>query len=112
MTGGSVGGLVVTQEDDGRMLRCRPGDVLSVCLREIPTSGYVWEAGVPEDVEVTADRYEERPGTALGGAGNRVFSLRVLRPSDASVEFVLRRPWGGADSAIERVSFVIGSSGG
>jgi predicted secreted protein len=83
---------------------------LEVELPEIPTSGYLWSLErVPAGVEEVGRQFlAEGPAPVAGGAGLRLFRLRVPAPGRYQLEFVLKRPWEARDLERRSVILVVG----
>ena len=72
----------------------RLGDTAELCLKETPTTGYLWgvAGSLPSGVEQLATSYRQ-DSSGIGGSGERCFSLLCKANGVAVVRFVLRRPW-------------------
>lgn len=84
--------LQLSQADDGRAVMVAAGQHVVVRLPENPTTGYRWTS--PAGVEVVADEYRSPGSTAVGAAGERVFTLGAVSTT-GELRFELKRPWGG-----------------
>ncbi|MBK7954583.1 MAG: protease inhibitor I42 family protein [Candidatus Accumulibacter sp.] len=84
--------IQLNEADDNRALTVAPGQQLVLRLPENPTTGYRWEP--PAGVGVVADEYRPSEGTAMGGGGERVFTLATLATT-GDLRFKLTRSWGG-----------------
>ena len=72
----------------------RLGDTVELCLKESPTTGYLWgvAGSLPSGIEQLSTSYRQgSPG--IGGSGERCFSFLCKANGDSVVRFVLRRPW-------------------
>lgn len=98
-------GKPVTRGDAGSVVHCAPGESLLLLLEEIPATGYVWSLSLSGALEVVSSGYDQYPESQVGGGGVRFFRLRLLRPLNSRAEAVLRRPWEGRASGIDKVEF-------
>jgi predicted secreted protein len=98
--------------DDGRTVSARLGDVLTVRLDEVPTSGYRWELGDhdPAILQPEDDDYSPPSVDTLGGAGTRQFRLLVIGAGKSRLKLIRRRSW-DPDSAVETFETIIDASG-
>jgi inhibitor of cysteine peptidase len=99
--------LTVTRADDGGTFRCALGELVQVRLPEVPASGYRWQVLASAGVELVSSDYVHPAESAVGGGGTRVVTLRAVRRSSAPLEFVLKHPWEGEESAVDKVLFTI-----
>lgn len=87
--------IKINQSDDGRVVTVAPGQEVVVRLPENPATGYRWEP--PVEVKVIADEYLLPSGTAMGGGGERKFTLGALAMM-GELRFELKRPGGEPES--------------
>ena len=89
--------ITLTRADDGRTVELRPGDDVTLRLEENPTTGYQWtlEPTSGEVVALRASDHVRAPGAAVGGGGERVFTLRAEKAGSATVRAKLWRAWEG-----------------
>lgn len=100
--------LTLTEQDDGRQVRARVGEVLEVRLAENATAGYRWavdadDARVLEPVEQDADY----PDAAVGAGGQAIFRFKVVAPGAATLRLKYWRRWEGEGSAVKRFAATI-----
>src|SRR5262245_21975440 len=62
-----VGSMVLSEQDFGRTVNVRMGEVVTVRLQENPTTGYRWAVETASGLEQTGDHFEA--GGAVGAAG-------------------------------------------
>ncbi len=89
--------MLLTKRDDGRTVNVGAGAEIIVRLDENPTTGLRWSIDHSSGVELVADRFE--PGGAIGAAGQRALTLRMLAVSTAELSLKLCRPWEADKSA-------------
>lgn len=101
--------VVVTQNDRGRTVDVRPGDVIVIRLEENLTTGYGWEieSGEGTVVALEESNHVETAGMAMGRGGMRVLRFVALAQGSQEVRLQLRRPWEPPDKAIEQFSITI-----
>jgi inhibitor of cysteine peptidase len=100
--------LTLGEQDNGRRVPARVGDVVEVRLAENATTGYRWapdsqEAGMIEAMEATASY----PNGAVGSGGEAIFRFRVIGPGSATLALKSWRHWEGAGSVIQRFAVTI-----
>jgi predicted secreted protein len=78
----------------------KAGQKLVVHLREqAGSTGFSWSAtSVPANLTLLKDDVVEGVG-APGAAGEHNFTFQAARSGDGKIEFVLRRPWAGGETA-------------
>jgi inhibitor of cysteine peptidase len=90
-----VGTIDLGVDDAGATRSAAVGDQVIVTLAETPTSGYRWVIEPPEAsvLESAGDEFRPPETRALGAAGVRRWTFRVVGPGTASLRLVLRRAW-------------------
>ncbi len=95
----AAGDHVLTLEDHGADIQLAVGDVLTLKLDAIPSTGYSW-AVVRNDVALLEPLGEPRfergdpPATGpLGASGRQVFRFRAKAPGHQKLELQYRRSW-------------------
>ena len=94
------GSQVLTLEDHERKIHLAPGDVLTLRLDAVPSTGYGW-AVVENDValleplgEPSFEPAGDPPATGpLGASGRQVFRFRAHDPGRQKLELHYRRIW-------------------
>ncbi len=83
------------QSHDCNSLAVEVGEIFSVCLPEIPVTGYRWVVNAsPETAfEIISDNFELAGEASTGGGGNRLFRLVARTKGRASLELRLIREW-------------------
>jgi predicted secreted protein len=100
--------LTLTDQDNGRRLAVRVGDMLTLRLAENATTGYRWEP----------DRYDTRllelaeetasyPNAAVGSGGEAIFRFRIVSAGSSTLALKSWRHWEGAGSIIQRFAVTI-----
>lgn len=71
------------------------GQEFTVSLKSTPTTGYVWEVQkLPPDVVLSGSDYETPKGAIKPGSPvTQVFRLKVQKPGEYEITFVLKRSW-------------------
>lgn len=72
------------------MITAHVGDTVSLTLPETPGTGYRWRLTSP--LPVVSDEFHSS-GAAPGGAGERVFTVRVSSAGRHELLAELARPW-------------------
>ncbi len=98
---------VVTANDNGRTLTLRVNDTLRVELAENPTTGFVWSAAATDPVvmALAGDTFQAA-GSGIGAGGHRVFHFKAQGRGNASITFILARPW-ALDTPQSRMAFAV-----
>lgn len=94
--------------DDPQPVSVVAGDVLVVDLDETPSSGYRWDAQVPDGMTVLGDEWHAPANDGIGGQGIRRFWFSADAPGHAVVALEQSRPW-RAD-VVERHEFAVDTS--
>jgi inhibitor of cysteine peptidase len=100
--------LTLGEQDNGRRLPARVGDVIEVRLAENASTGYRWapdihDARVLEAIEAAANY----PNAAVGSGGEAIFRFRVVGPGSGSLALKSWRHWEGAGSTVQRFAVTI-----
>jgi len=99
---------VLTEADQGRELEAASGDVITVRLRENPTTGFRWaQVDQPGASLVLQSDEFSVGGTAPGAGGERILRYRAVAPGRSEIDLALRRGWEPPDQAQRRVGFSV-----
>lgn len=95
---GAKSGLTLTQNDDGRHLDVRDGDIIVVKLKANRASGFGWVmADSTGDVLVRAGNPAYVPNATkngkVGSGGIETWRFRAVHPGDQTMRLEYRRPW-------------------
>jgi inhibitor of cysteine peptidase len=93
--------IELTEDDDGRTIKLRPGDVIVLRLAEVAGAGYSWQPQGSGEGVLTQTASSVLSASELGGASQRVLRFEAAGPGRAAVELAYRRPW-ETPSAAER----------
>jgi inhibitor of cysteine peptidase len=87
--------ITVTQNDRGKIVEVSQGDVISVRLEEIPTTGYRWALVEVDNriLDLRSSDYVITPNVGIGGGGTRTFAFVAQSPGTTRVRFQLRQEW-------------------
>lgn len=92
--GDGVAELTVSLTSDLQRVTVHLGDILRICLAEIPTTGYLWSRVGPLPPELDEEGVEFRSSSnAVGGGGQRCFTYACRQYFVGDLVFELRRPW-------------------
>ena len=92
--------MILTESDRGRTVEVAAGSLVTLRLRENPTTGYRWSLQSTGGLELVGDRFE--PGGAIGAAGVRVLEFRAARRGTHAIRLQNRREWEGTGSAVDQ----------
>jgi len=93
--------MILNEQDRGRTVEAPMGDVITVRLKENPTTGYHWAVETTTGLELVGDRFEAGSG-AIGAAGVRVLQFRAPRAGSNNLRLKYWREWEGEASVTER----------
>ena len=101
--------IVVTKQDQGRIIEAQQGDAIVFRLEENLTTGYGWEIETVEGsvVELIESTYIVAPGMAMGRGGMRVLRFVARSPGSQEIRLILRRPWDPPDRVLEHLKVTI-----
>ena len=105
--------MVVTAQDNGRVVAVKVGDTISVRLPENPTTGYSWaiDSIDAKQLEADAPAYQGE-GAGLGAGGVRTWSLGARAPGRARLGLKRWRHWEGDASIVERFAITLDITAG
>jgi predicted secreted protein len=101
--------IVVTRQDQGRVIEANQNDVILFRLEENLTTGFGWvmEAVEGSAVDLIESTYVEAKGVAIGRGGTRVLRFAARSPGIQKIRLQLRRPWDPPDKALEHMEVTI-----
>lgn len=94
--------LVVTQEDNDKIIDLSVGQVFLIQLDENPTTGYRWDVREidPDLIERTEAQYSQNLGSETGGGGVRIFKFTAKKTGQNQIQLKHWRSWEGDKSTI------------
>jgi inhibitor of cysteine peptidase len=100
--------VLLTDQDDNKIVTARAGDTIEVSLGENPSTGYRWEITEFDSRIVSVER-NEFAGSAggAGAGGTRRVAFRARAAGTVHIELALRRTWEPADATLARWSIAI-----
>jgi predicted secreted protein len=103
--------IVLRREDSGKPIDAQVGDVITIQLTDISTTGYRWTVDPLEGSVLTPlDSRVEPGGPALGASGSRSMDFRVAAGGSARLVLKLLRPWIGESSVRDRFEITVNAS--
>ena len=93
--------MVVDEQQSGNRIDVRSGDVVTVRLKENPTTGYRWAIEQAGGLQLEDDR-NANVGPAPGASGMRELNFRAGAPGDHVLRLKQWRDWQGDASVIGR----------
>jgi predicted secreted protein len=93
--------MILSEQDRGRTVEVPAGSVITVRLKENPTTGYRWSVEATNGLEQVGDRFEAG-GAAIGAAGERVFQFRATRAGSHKLRLKNWREWEAEASVTDR----------
>jgi inhibitor of cysteine peptidase len=98
--------MTLSEPDNGRTIDIGAGEVVTVRLKENPTTGYRWTVESAGGLVPAGDQYEGGGG-AMGAAGVRVLQFHSSGPGSHELRLKNRREWEGDSSITERFNVTI-----
>lgn len=92
--------MILNEQDSGRTIDIKVGNVFTVRLKENPTTGYRWTVETASGLEQIGDHFEA--GVAIGAAGVRVFQFRSTRVGSYELLMKNWREWENESSVLAR----------
>jgi inhibitor of cysteine peptidase len=92
--------MILSAQDSGRTVNMRLGQVITVRLKENPTTGYQWSAVPADGLKQIHDQYEA--ANAIGAAGVHEFQFRITKVGSHPLQLKHWRTWEGEGSVIGR----------
>lgn len=100
--------LTLGEQDNGRRVPARAGDVVEVRLPENATTGYRWALDSQDGAVIQAqDTAANYPSAAVGSGGEAIFRFRVVGAGSASLALKSWRHWEGDKSVVQRFAVTI-----
>lgn len=93
--------MILNEQDSGRTIEMKVGNVVTVRLKENPTTGYRWTVETASGLEQISDQFEA--GVAIGAAGVRVFQFRSTRVGSYELLMKNWREWEGESSVLDHL---------
>lgn len=93
--------MVVDEQQSGNRIDVRPGEVVTIRLKENPTTGYRWAIEQAGGLQLEGDRHAGM-GPAPGAGGMRELNFRAQVPGDHVLRLKQWRDWQGDASVIGR----------
>lgn len=87
--------IIIDQGDNNKTFDAKTGDLITVALKETPTTGYRWEVdGIDEKIIFMENsHYSKSSNSDIGGGGTRTFNFRAHSSGKAKVQLSLKREW-------------------
>lgn len=92
--------MILSEQDSGHTINVAVGSIITVRLKEMPTTGYRWIVEAADGLEQVSSRFQEA-GAAIGAAGVREIQFRATSVGTHELRMQNRRDWEGAGSAVE-----------
>ncbi|MBN1149335.1 MAG: protein kinase [Anaerolineales bacterium] len=91
----STAPIELTEADDGKTIRLKPGGMLSITLEGNPSTGYSWVIdSMDSKVLKQVGESEFKPyGSAPGSAGKVTLQFKALKPGSTILRLVYKQPW-------------------
>jgi inhibitor of cysteine peptidase len=101
--------LILTQNNNGKVIEVSIGDTFFIRLPENPTTGYQW---IVEEVEgpiiaLEKSNYALTTGTGVGGGGERTLMFKATSPGTTNLRLKLWQAWEGDSSIVDIYTITI-----
>jgi len=93
--------MILSEQDSGRTIEMKVDEVITVRLKENPTTGYRWTGDSATGFQQIRDTFEQG-GHAIGAAGFHVFEFRITRAGSFELRMKNLREWEGESSVLAR----------
>jgi len=97
--------MILNEQDSSRTVYTELGKVVTVCLKENPTTGYRWTVETANGLEQIGDHF--KAGGAIGAAGVREFQFRSRKVGSYELRIKNWREWEGESSIMARFAVKI-----
>lgn len=93
------GALALTQEDNGKTINGRVGQILVLTLEENPTTGYNWEMMDTNSniLSLKVSKYEQddalRSRGLFGAGGKHIYVFKLSYVGTTQLQLIYKRPW-------------------
>ncbi len=92
--------MILSEQDLGRTVYVDVGTIITVCLKENPTTGYRWTSEASTELEQVGDRF--KTGEAIGAAGTRELQFRTTKTGSYGFNMKNWCEWEGESSVTDR----------
>ena len=103
------GGEVQTYTDPGQRINISANQEFVIALESNPTTGYVWEASLDENMlKLVESKYEMSKGAEeglLGAGGVDYFRFKALKTGETEITMTHKRPW--EEEVLEQQVFTV-----
>lgn len=99
--------MILSEQDSGHTIDIEVNKIVTIRLKENPTTAYLWTVERDRGLEYYGERFE--PGGAIGGGGIRVFQFRTTQIGSYELRMKNWREWEGEGSIINRfyIRFIV-----
>lgn len=102
--------LDVTDEENGKDLVLRHGDVLTVTLPANRTTGYGWQSSFSRGGVLRSDGeavYLPGKTCRIGSGGTEVWTFRAMKTGNTTLTLGYQRPWEKGVAPVKTVSWPV-----
>jgi inhibitor of cysteine peptidase len=104
--------ILIDQGDNNKTFESRVGDMITITVKENPTTGYRWKSQIDEEIILMEDsKYLIDPSSRIGGGGARTFTFRVRSPGKTKIHLNLNREWEKEKNPIDQLVVFIQAGG-
>lgn len=97
---------VLNSQDNGRTVDVKAQSIVTVCLKENPTTGYRWKIETADGLGLIDDSFEKL-SDSLGASGIRILKFRTPEAGVHKLSIRNWRDWEGESSIIDRFDVLI-----
>jgi len=90
-----VNHLVVTEEQNTATVNVTTGAVITVILKENPTTGYSWNLTTTPGLQIINDTYKPTytTGKLVGSGGTHIWDISAVATGTQKIQAVYKRSW-------------------
>lgn len=90
-----VGNLVVTEEQNTATVQVNAGAVITVKLKENPTTGFAWNMTTTPGLQIISDSYKPTytTGKMVGSGGIHTWDIKAVATGEQKIQAVYKRSW-------------------
>jgi inhibitor of cysteine peptidase len=90
-----VGHIVVTEEQNTATVSVNKSSVITVKLKENPTTGFQWNLTTSPGLHIINNTYvpSDTTGKLVGSGGTRIWDISAMDPGTQNITAVYMRSW-------------------
>ncbi len=87
--------ITINQDQNNKILKVKIDDLITIRLKENPSTGYRWKFGELDKkiIEIEGSEYIHPSNKGIGSGGMRTFTFRAKSLGKTKVQLQLKREW-------------------